>query len=551
MSFLFRFIRSLTPFGRGQEITTNDSMSVQEDEPSEQYDYEARIYPLDILQNYIPDESKEKGSSDAYDHLKDEDKNFIKITPSYNEPPNELEEPAKKKTYQPKQLTSNQNFNYGLLHKTKPYIKANKSEAFYSTAGEFIHFAVAVQVWHIGKPKIEIISSFDGHEGLTDECYQHALRFLINYSWLGPRAHDIVCTMAQYILNFKPNITKIAIEHHVEEKTGDKSPDYILVCGSEIWRTDLKTFHHNSPGQAMSTMNGLTMYDSVFFMSLSFESRTEPTFTIGHYAYKKPKSSQIEPKYKVLDDWAKPGVSEPFFRIHNFIRHDNVAYTFAGNIIHYLMPYIIMSCHDLKKSGYKCYSKSKMDREDREFKKDRYRIFLPLLNCTIAKDASKTSLTKFGNQIYDKLIDLMKEYGTTMEVEWKTRWVDETATLGSLAQTRADMIISPKQTKKHPLGNKVGIIVQFTFPLKNAVINEKYPNIEYIKRVEVKDPANPKEKINKAKIQFWAEKDLGNPKFDGRKSFKAKPPTRGFIQDHRLVSSERPMPPNSKRRKGG
>ena len=302
----------------------------------------------------------------------------------------------------------------------------------------------------------------------------------------------------------------------------------------------------------MSTMNGLTMYDSIFFMSLSFKSRAEPTFTIGHYAYKVTKSSQTEPKYKVLDDWAKPGVSEPFFRIHNFTRHRNVAYTFAGNIIHYLMPYIIMSCHDLKKSGYECYSKSTTDREDTEFKKNRYRIFLPLLNCTIAKDASKDSLTKFGNQIYDKLIDLMKEYGTTMEVEWKTKWVDKTATLGSLAQTRADMIISPKQTELHPLGNKVGIIVQFTFPLKNAVISEKYPNIEYIKRVAVKDPANTKEEINKDEIQFWAEKDLGNPKFDGRKSFKAKlPTTRGFIKDHRLVSSERPMSPNSKRRKGG
>ena len=157
--------------------------------------------------------------------------------------------------------------------------------------------------------------------------------------------------MAQYILDFKPDVTKIVIENHVEKKTGDKSPDYILVCGSEsdleIWRTDLKTFHHRKSGDAMSTMNGLTMYDSVFFMSLSFKSRTEPTFTIGHYAYKKPKSSQIEHEYKVLDDWAKPGVSEPFFRIHNFIRHDNVAYTFV-NIIHYLMPYIIMSCHDLK-----------------------------------------------------------------------------------------------------------------------------------------------------------------------------------------------------------
>ena len=542
------FTNSLNPFGFGRAITTFFSVRPHRDK----YDYEARIYPLDILQNYISDESKEKVS---YDHLKDEDKNFIKITPSYKKPPNELEEPVVQTTYQPKQLTSNQKFNYGLLHKTKPYIHANKSEAFYSTAGEFIHFAVAVQVWYIGKSNIEIISSFDGNEDLTDECYKHALRFLINYSWLGPRAHDIVCTMAQYILDFKPDVTKIVIENHVEDKTGDKSPDYILVCESiwktEIWRTDLKTFHHRKSGDAMSTMNGLTMYDSVFFMSLSFKSRTEPTFTIGHYAYNAPKSSQIDHEYKVLDDWAKPGVSEPFFRIHNFIRHDNVAYTFAGNIIHYLMPYIIMSCHDLKKSGYECYSKSTMDRENTDFKKDRYRIFLPLLNCTIAKDASKTSLTKFGNQIYDKLIDLMKEYGTTMEVEWKTKWVDETATLGSLAQTRADMIISPKQTKKHPLGNKVGIIVQFTFPLKNAVINKKYPNVEYIKRVAVKDPANTKEKINKAKIQFWAEKDLGNPKFDGRKSFKAKPPTRGFIQDHRLDNSDRPMPPNSKRRKGG
>jgi len=57
-----------------QEDEPSDSMSEEEesdDEPSEKYDYEARIYPLDILQNYIPDESKEKVS---YDHLKDEDK---------------------------------------------------------------------------------------------------------------------------------------------------------------------------------------------------------------------------------------------------------------------------------------------------------------------------------------------------------------------------------------------------------------------------------------------------------------------------------------------
>ena len=174
------FTNSLNPFGFGRAMTTFFSVRPHRDK----YDYEARIYPLDILQNYISDESKEKVS---YDHLKDKDKNFIKITPSYYEPRNELEEPVVQTTYQQKQLTSNQKFNYGLLHKTKPYIHAYKSEAFYSTAGEFIHFGSGSSMahWKI-KPNIEIISSFDGNEDLTDECAKRP-SILINYSWLGPR----------------------------------------------------------------------------------------------------------------------------------------------------------------------------------------------------------------------------------------------------------------------------------------------------------------------------------------------------------------------------
>lgn len=429
------------------------------------------------------------------------------------------------KSYRSFQLTSSKPFKYGLLSDLKDHV-TNYTKGFDSCAGECIHFAVAVQLWHRLSREIDLMSPFDGvPENTIVECYDQAMRFLKFYSWLGPNAHDIICATANYIIDFKANITSFVIENHIDKD--DTSPDYIITYDDRTkWYGDLKSFHHREEGDAISYMNGLTEYDVVFFLSLSFIDN-EPTFTLGNYANKEP-SDKEEIEYNISPDWAHLDQKEPFFKIQSFVRHGEF-YTFAGRIFHFVMPYIIMSCYELKESDFQCTPSKKRkgilktfvprDRKNPNFVSERNKVMIPLLKCTISRDADETALGRFGDRILDDLKVLMKKYRTNIEIEWKTRWVGDRPMTGKMPQTVADMIISPMKSDKPPRGTSIGAVAQFTFIMKDFSLRKGAPVPKYGIRVAIADGIDKKgRKIQK----IWAEQDLGDPEIDGRNTFKEK-----------------------------
>jgi hypothetical protein len=475
------------------------------------YEYKAKVYELSVLED----------DDNSYEN------------PNYKENQNEIILKEEYELYSTEELTSDKPFKYGLLSDLKDHV-TNYTKGFYSCAGECIHFAVAVQLWHkLSGRGIVLRSPFDGVEKVENtitECYDQALRFLKFYSWLGPNAHDIICATADYIIDFKDNITLFVIENHIEKD--EASPDYIITYDDgTVWYGDLKSFEHRKKGNAISYMNGLTEYDVVFFLSLSFIDK--PTFTLGSYANKEPiDKGQIE--YNVSPDWAHLDQKEPFFKIQSFVRHGEF-YTFAGRIFHFVMPYIIMSCYELNRSELKCDPQKKLtvdgkptkfntpDRNNSNFKKERNKIVIPLLKCTISRNANATALGRFGNYIFNDLKELMEEFKTIIEIEWKTRWVGEDITTGKIPQVKPDMIISPVESEILPEGTSIDAAAQFTFYMKYFSLDHNNPTAKYDIRVV---SANNRYDDGDTIEEIWAERYLGDPEADGRNGFENESPTK-------------------------
>jgi hypothetical protein len=148
---------------------------------------------------------------------------------------------------------------------------------------------------------------------------------------------------------------------------------------------------------------------------------------------------------------------------------------------------------------------------------------IPLLKCTISRNANATALGRFGNYIFNDLKDLMGEFKTIIEIEWKTRWVGEDITTGKIPQVKPDMIISPIVSDIPPQGTSIGAAAQFTFYMKYFSLDHYNPTAKYDIRVV---SANNRNDGGDTIEEIWAEQYLGDPEADGRNGFENESPTK-------------------------